>query len=115
MTEAPAIRRDGDSLLLRVKVRPGAKRDRILGVRGALLHVEVAAVAADGRATERLLHVLAERFGVARSRVELLSGAHSRWKRLRVVGGVLPAELAAAPDDDGGDDSDDGGGGAVRR
>ena len=94
MTDEPAIRREGADFLLQVKVRPGARQDRIRGIAGGLLLIDVAAVAEDGRATRRLLDFLAERFGVAKSGVELLSGAHARWKRLRIAGGTLPAELA---------------------
>lgn len=80
-----AIARDGDWLLLAVKARPGARADRIRGIAGDLLLVDVAAPPEDGRATERLLAFLAEGFGVARRDVELVSGAHARWKRIRIL------------------------------
>ncbi len=93
MSDEPAIRRDGDDWLLNVKARPGARADRIRGVQAGLLLVEVAAAAEGGRATERLLGFLAVSFGVARRDVALVSGAHARWKRVRIVGGNLPAAL----------------------
>jgi uncharacterized protein (TIGR00251 family) len=79
-----ALSRDGDWLLLAVKARPGARADRIRGVAGDFLLVDVAAPAEDGQATERLLGFLAGCFGVARREVELVSGAQARWKRIRV-------------------------------
>jgi uncharacterized protein (TIGR00251 family) len=89
-----AIVRDGDALLLAVKGRPGAKVDRIRGVSADHVLVDVAAVAQDGRATERLLGFLATSFGVSRRDVELISGAHARWKRVRVRGAArIPEEL----------------------
>lgn len=93
MTDKQAIRRDGESWLFQVKARPGARQDRIRGIVDGLLLVDIAAVAEDGRATKRLLEFLAGRFGVSVSNIELLSGAHARWKRLRVKGGALPPEL----------------------
>lgn len=93
MTEEAAIRREGDSWLLNVKARPGARTDRIRGVSGGLLLVDVAAVAEDGKATERLLGFLAESFGVARRHAGVVSGAHARWKRVRISGGSLPPGL----------------------
>lgn len=93
MNEA-AIRRDGDGWLLQVKARAGARTDRIRGVAGGFVLMDVAAAAEDGRATERLLGYLAGCFGVARRDVALLSGAHARWKRLRITGGAPPPELA---------------------
>lgn len=75
---------DGDWLLLAVKARPGARVDRIRGMAGGFLLVDVAAPPEDGRATERLLAFLTTSFGVVRHEVELVSGAHARWKRIRV-------------------------------
>ena len=90
MSEDPAIRREGDCWLISVKARPGARVDRIRGVAGGLLQVDVAAPPEDGKATEQMLRFLAQSFGVARRDVELVSGAHARWKRVRVKGGALP-------------------------
>ena len=95
MTEA-AIRVEGGDLLLSVKARPGARADRIRGVKGGLLQVDVATAAEDGKATERLLAFLAAELGVARRDVELLSGGFARFKRVRVKGlGMVPGKLLA--------------------
>lgn len=92
MSEA-AIRREGDDWLLNVKARPAARVDRLKGVSGGLLLLDVAAPPEDGKATERMLGFLARSFGVARREVEIVSGAHARWKRVRVPGGSLPDGL----------------------
>jgi uncharacterized protein len=89
-TPGPAIRADGTGWLVNVKARPGARKDRIRGAESGLLLVDVASVAEDGKATEHLLHYLAACFGVRRRNVVLLSGEHSRWKRLRIEGGCPP-------------------------
>jgi uncharacterized protein (TIGR00251 family) len=95
VTEA-AIRVEGGDLLLSVKARPGARADRIRGVKGGLLQVDVAAAAEDGKATERLLVFLAAELGVARRDVELVSGGFARFKRVRVRGIIeVPDELLA--------------------
>ncbi|TPE58503.1 DUF167 domain-containing protein [Sandaracinobacter neustonicus] len=52
MIEA-AIRIEGTDLLINVKARPGARTDRIRGIKGGLLQVDVAAPPEDGKATER--------------------------------------------------------------
>ncbi len=96
MSDEPAIRREGEVWLLNVKARPGARTDRIRGVSAGLVQVDVAAVAEGGKATEHLLVLLAKAFGVARRDVELVSGAHARWKRVRVNGGALPEGLLGA-------------------
>ena len=89
-----AVRVDGGDLLLNVKARPGARVDRVRGVKGGLLQVDVAAPPEDGKATERLLGFLAGRCGVARRDVELVSGGFARFKRVRVKGlAVVPQGL----------------------
>ncbi|MGQ5700429.1 DUF167 domain-containing protein [Sandaracinobacteroides sp. A072] len=89
-----AIRREGEWILLEVKARPGARADRIRGVADGLVRIDVAAPPEDGKATARMLDHLAAAFGVARRDVELVSGAHARWKRVRIRGAKrIPQEL----------------------
>jgi uncharacterized protein YggU (UPF0235/DUF167 family) len=49
------------------------------------LTVYVRERALEGKATAAVIRVLAEHFGVAPSRVELVSGATSRVKRFRIA------------------------------
>ena len=50
------------------------------------LTVYVREPAVDGKANAAVIRVLAEHFGVPRSRVELTSGATARLKRFRIGG-----------------------------
>jgi len=73
------------SLTVVVTVKPGSSRGPLVEVAddGSLtLYVRERAV--DGKATEAAIRVLAEHFGLPKSRVELVSGATSRIKRFRV-------------------------------
>lgn len=69
-----------------VHVRPGGRRDAVEGVHDGVLAVRVAAPPTEGRANESVRRVVAAAFGVRPRSVELLAGASSRRKRLRVVG-----------------------------
>lgn len=84
MTEPVPAACEGEWLCLNIKARAGARQDRFRGISAGLLQVDVAAKAEGGRATERLLGFLAESFGIPRRDVELVSGAHARWKRVRL-------------------------------
>jgi uncharacterized protein (TIGR00251 family) len=75
---------------LTVEVRPRADRDGIVGWRGTVLRVRVAAPPADGAANEAVRTLLAERLGCARSRVEIVRGHASRTKVVRIAG-LAPA------------------------
>ena len=69
---------------LRVRVRPGARRNAIEGERGGALLVSVTAPADRGRANEAVVALLAETAGVPKSTIEIRSGAGSRDKSIEI-------------------------------
>jgi uncharacterized protein (TIGR00251 family) len=76
---------------LRVRARPGARADRVTGIRGGELLVEVRAPAEKGRANQEIVKLLAKALGVPRDTVTLKVGAGSHHKVF-----LLPAEARAA-------------------
>jgi uncharacterized protein (TIGR00251 family) len=78
-----------------VRLQPRASRDEIVGLRDGILVVRVMAPPVDGRANRALCKLVAQRAGVAPSRVSVVRGARSRDK-LVAVEGVEPDALAAA-------------------
>ncbi len=85
-------------LVLSLHVQPGARKTEIVGLHGEALKIRLAAPPVDGKANESLIAFLAEELGVPRAQVELIGGAASRQKRLRVTGasGEAIARLIAA-------------------
>ncbi|MCX7030557.1 MAG: DUF167 domain-containing protein [Spirochaetes bacterium] len=77
----------GRDILLRVRAKPGARADRIAGVRGDSLVVEVRAAPERGRANEAVTRVLAEALGIRASAIELKTGASAPRKLF-----ILPPE-----------------------
>jgi uncharacterized protein (TIGR00251 family) len=75
-------------LLLCVHAQPGARRTEARGLHGDALKIRVAAPALEDRANEALAEFIAERLGLARRDVALVSGARSRAKRFEVPGSV---------------------------
>ena len=55
-------------------------------MRDGLLTVKVQAPPVDGAANKALIALLAERLGVPKAGIAILSGKNTRWKRLRVQG-----------------------------
>ncbi len=84
------LRAGKDGVTLAVRAQPGAKRTAIVGVYGegaaAQLKIAVQAPPVEGRANSALIEFLAEKFGVAKSHVELVSGELSRSKVFLVRG-----------------------------
>ncbi|MBL0141161.1 MAG: YggU family protein [Betaproteobacteria bacterium] len=96
---APWYRHDPaeGAVVLSIHAQPQARRTEVVGLHGESLKVRVAAPALDNRANEALIAFIAERFGVARRDVTLLSGEKSREKRLSVRSAGVDPEKALAP------------------
>ena len=73
-----------NQLELKLYIQPGAQRNEVVGLHANRLKVRIAAPPLDGKANGELLRFLAEEFGVARSRVSLLSGEAYREKRVEI-------------------------------
>lgn len=87
-------RREGDNITLTLHIQPGAKRSEVAGLHGDALKIRLAAPPIEGRANEALLRFVADSFGVPLRQVELLRGAQSRHKTVRVGGsGIAPESL----------------------
>jgi uncharacterized protein YggU (UPF0235/DUF167 family) len=76
-----------------VHVLPRSGRTEIVGRHGDALKVRVAAAPVDGRATEAARIAVADALGVAPAAVTVISGEHSRLKRMRVDGLDRPSVL----------------------
>lgn len=65
-------------------IQPGAKKSEIVGLYGDALKLRLAAVPVDGKANAALIEYVAAILDVPRSNVEMLAGATSRRKHLRI-------------------------------
>jgi uncharacterized protein len=90
------VQADGEgNVLVTVHVQPGSRRPGAAGRHGDALKLRVAAPPVDGRANRAVSDLLASLLHVPASSVELVSGASSRRKRLRISGVTDPAALVA--------------------
>lgn len=80
------VRAVDGALQFAVKAVPGSSRDRVLGLHGTALRVAVAAPPERGKANERLCEVLAAALGVPVRDVDVVQGAGSPHKVVRVRG-----------------------------
>jgi len=86
--------KSADGVTFAVRVQPRARRNAVAGLKGDALKVCVTAPPEDGRANEALIELLAETLDVKRRQIEILTGATSRDKVVR-VSGLGRTELAA--------------------
>ncbi len=83
---------------LSVRVKPRSSRSRVLGVREGAVEVALRAAPVDGAANDELLRILAKTFGVSRSQVRVVTGAHGRTKLICIAGTTLEAMRASLAD-----------------
>jgi len=69
-----------------VKVTPNAAKNQIIGFEEGILRIRVRGVPEKGRVNEELIEFLAKTLGIAKSRIEILTGHTGRLKRLKIEG-----------------------------
>lgn len=72
-------------MIIALRVQPGAKRSRLMGMHGDRLRVAVAAPPVDGKANKALIRWFAKELGLRPAHLELVSGQTGRDKRVRVA------------------------------
>ncbi len=71
---------------LAVKASPGSRSNEIRGVVGDALKISVTAAPEKGKANKAIVKLLAKELGIAKSQIELTSGATSPLKKFLVLG-----------------------------
>lgn len=86
-------RRDGEDLVLALRVQPRAARDELAGPHGDRFRVRITAPPVDGKANAHLLRFLARCFDVPVADVVLERGETGRDKQVRIrhPGRIPPA------------------------
>jgi uncharacterized protein len=69
-----------------IKVMPRASKNQIVGREGDSVKVRLNAPPVDGKANDALVKFLAASFGVSLRQVEIVAGATSRHKVVRITG-----------------------------
>lgn len=77
---------ESGTLLLTVRVQPGAKKDEVTGFEDGVLRVRLRAPAIEGRANAALCEYLAQLFDTAKTRVKVIRGARGRLKQVAIQG-----------------------------
>lgn len=70
--------------ILRVKVKPGAKKQAIQTTEDGSLIVHLKSPPVEGKANAELIKLLAEKFDVAKSNVQIKAGLSSKQKRVEI-------------------------------
>ena len=77
---------EGQTILLRVVVQPGAKNNQVGEVIDGRLKIRVRGKAVDGKANRALIEYLSTLLQVSKSKIRLLKGEKSRQKLVAIEG-----------------------------
>ena len=75
---------EGETLVLNILGKPGAKQDAIGKAKGNQLKISVTASPVAGRATDHMVRFLAMEFGVTVNAIEVVFGRFNINKQLRI-------------------------------
>ena len=82
----PAVREDEAGVSVDLLVQPRASRERVGPVHGDRVKIAVTAPPVDGEANAAVIALLAKSLGVPRGAIEVVAGASSRRKTVRIRG-----------------------------
>jgi len=72
--------------LVNIHVQPGARKTEVVGLYGGAIKIKVAATPERGIANEALIDFIAERLGVYKHAIKLVSGRTGRSKTIAIEG-----------------------------
>ena len=75
----------GEGVTFDVRVVPRSSRSEIVGEHDGALKIRLASPPVDGAANAELIKLLAKKFGVSRSDVEIVAGETSKSKRIKIA------------------------------
>jgi uncharacterized protein (TIGR00251 family) len=73
-----------EGVMFIVKVVPGSSRTQIAGPMGQMLKIKVAAAPEKGKANDCLIDFLAEKLGIRKNAIAIVSGHTSPVKQIRI-------------------------------
>ena len=81
------------AVTIEILVQPRASRDKIGPMHDGRIKIAVTAPPVDGEANAAVIALLAKRLGIARGQLEVIAGASSRRKTIKLAG-VTVAQIA---------------------
>jgi len=74
-----------NAIIFDIRVIPRSSRSEIVGEHDGALKVKLASPPVDGAANAELIKLLAKKFRVAKSDIEIVSGETSKNKRIKII------------------------------
>ena len=94
MSDEVEVRQGNGCARIRLRVKAGARRQRLHGAHGGALKIEVGAPPERGKANDAVVQLIAASLGLARGEVAITTGTTSRDKTV-VFAGADAGDIAA--------------------
>lgn len=78
------MQRKDNGLLFKIKVQPGASKNRVIGFSGDALKIKLTAPPEKGKANEQLIEFLAEKLQIKKASLSIIKGFKSREKIIKI-------------------------------
>ncbi|HBY04341.1 MAG TPA: hypothetical protein DEH07_07345, partial [Desulfotomaculum sp.] len=80
------LRHDGNDLIVKVYIQPRSAKNELAGYFQDALKIRLTAAPVEGEANEACRVFLAEKLGISKSRVKIISGLTNRHKQVKILG-----------------------------
>ncbi len=85
-----------DFVIFTIKAQPNSSKNKIAGILGNALKINIKAPAVEGAANKELVKFLSKTFKVAKSDIEFVSGETSKQKRIKIPRNELVEHFIAS-------------------
>ena len=85
-----------DFIIFTIKAQPNSSKNKIAGILGDALKINIKAPAVEGAANKELIKFLSKTFKVAKSDIEFVSGETSKQKRIKIPRNELVEHFIAS-------------------
>lgn len=91
-----------DTLILRLYLQPGAKKNEVHGLFNSRLRIKIKAPPVAGKANKEIISMLAEEFNTRKSNINIISGRLNRNKTIDIISPTrLPEWFTMYTENDG--------------
>ena len=74
----------GNNIIIKVKIIPGSSKNEIIGAYNNALKIIITAPPVEDKANKKCIAYLAKYFDVVKSKIEIISGKHSKNKLIKI-------------------------------
>jgi uncharacterized protein (TIGR00251 family) len=81
-----------DRIIINVKVQPRSSKSEIMAIKDGVYKIKLKSAPVDGKANEELIELLADKYKVKKSDIEIKSGKNSQNKIIKIQKNVMHSE-----------------------